>query len=106
MTPFRGGVLTSSDQRSEARPNTNGNPNTNNNPNTNGNPQVSLQLQETALPPLTTKQTAYLAFSFVLLWFIANWTLNAALDLTSVASATILSTTSGMCVLKYFITID
>jgi len=64
-------------------------------PNTSGDPQVVLQLQETALPPLTTKQTAQLACSFCLLWFIANWTLNAALELTSVASATILSTMSG-----------
>ena len=66
--------------------------------NTSGDPQVPLQLQETTLPPLTTKQTAQLALSFCLLWFIANWTLNVALDLTSVASATILSTMSGMCV--------
>ena len=82
------------DQQSEARPNTS------------GDPQVPLQLQETALPPLTTKQTAQLAISFVLLWFIANWTLNAALELTSVASATILSTMSGMCVSKHFMVIE
>ena len=83
----------SSDQQSEARPNTS------------GDPQVLLQLQETALPPLTTKQTAQLALSFCLLWFIANWTLNASLELTSVASATILSTMSGMCVSKYLMVI-
>ena len=81
-------ILTSSGQQSEARPS--------------GDLRAPLQSQETALPPLTTKQTAQLAFSFCLLWFIANWTLNAALELTSVASATILSTMSGMCVSKYF----
>ncbi|KAF8349965.1 vacuolar membrane protein [Amanita rubescens] len=47
------------------------------------------------LPPLTTKQTAHLALVFCFLWFVANWTLDAALDYTTVASATILSSTSG-----------
>lgn len=47
------------------------------------------------LPPLTTLETAQLAVFFCLLWFIANWTLNASLDYTWVASATILSSTSG-----------
>ncbi|KAI0830641.1 hypothetical protein BC628DRAFT_1312839 [Trametes gibbosa] len=45
--------------------------------------------------PLTTKETAQLAAVFCFLWFIANWTVNASLDLTSVASATILSSMSG-----------
>ncbi|KAF8807510.1 hypothetical protein BYT27DRAFT_7189580 [Phlegmacium glaucopus] len=62
-------------------------------PNASDDPQVLLQ--EAALPPLTTKQTVQLAFGFCLLWFIANWSLNVALELTSVASATILSTMSG-----------
>lgn len=90
---FGGSILTSFDQQSEAQPNAR------------RDPQVLLQLQETALPPLTIKQTAQLAFSFCLLWFIANWTLNAALELTSVASATILSTMSGMYVSKYLMVI-
>ncbi|KAF7311000.1 hypothetical protein HMN09_00643400 [Mycena chlorophos] len=50
---------------------------------------------EAALPPLTTQETTRLALIFCSLWFIANWTLNASLDHTSVASATILSSTSG-----------
>ncbi|RPD64903.1 hypothetical protein L227DRAFT_494495 [Lentinus tigrinus ALCF2SS1-6] len=53
---------------------------------------------ETALgddKPLTPHETAQLAAVFCLLWFIANWTLNASLDYTSVASATILSSMSG-----------
>lgn len=47
------------------------------------------------LPPLTVRQTAELAFAFCLLWFIANWSVNASLGYTTVASATILTSTSG-----------
>uniref|UniRef100_A0A8H8CRK7 EamA domain-containing protein n=1 Tax=Psilocybe cubensis TaxID=181762 RepID=A0A8H8CRK7_PSICU len=47
------------------------------------------------LPPLTDKQTASLAFTFCLIWFAANWSVNASLGYTSVASATILSSMSG-----------
>ncbi|KAI0313555.1 hypothetical protein OF83DRAFT_524882 [Amylostereum chailletii] len=53
------------------------------------------------LPPhsntarLTTRETAQLASVFCFLWFVANWTLNAGLEYTSVASATILSSMSG-----------
>ncbi|KAI0068388.1 hypothetical protein BV25DRAFT_1793900 [Artomyces pyxidatus] len=49
----------------------------------------------THLPPLTTRETAQLASAFCFLWFVANWTLNAGLGYTSVASATILSSMSG-----------
>ncbi|KAF9229409.1 hypothetical protein BS17DRAFT_771414 [Gyrodon lividus] len=45
---------------------------------------------------LTPGETAKLAFYFCFLWFIANWALNAALAYTSVASATVLSSTSGI----------
>ncbi|EJD52197.1 hypothetical protein AURDEDRAFT_111628 [Auricularia subglabra TFB-10046 SS5] len=45
--------------------------------------------------PLTTRETASLALTFSVLWFIANWSVNAALGYTSVASTTILTTTSG-----------
>jgi len=47
------------------------------------------------LQPLTTQETAQLASIFCFLWFLANWSLNAGLGLTSVASATILSSMSG-----------
>ncbi|KAJ7103412.1 hypothetical protein B0H15DRAFT_874906 [Mycena belliarum] len=50
---------------------------------------------EDELPPLTIRETARLAFAFCFLWFIANWAVNASLDYTSVASATILSSMSG-----------
>ncbi|PFH54580.1 hypothetical protein AMATHDRAFT_134985 [Amanita thiersii Skay4041] len=48
-----------------------------------------------SIPPLTTNETANLALIFCLLWFIANWTVNASLEYTSVASSMILSGTSG-----------
>ncbi|KAJ8596987.1 hypothetical protein M405DRAFT_871126 [Rhizopogon salebrosus TDB-379] len=49
--------------------------------------------------PLTIEETVKLALGFCFLWFIANWTLNAALAYTSVASATVLSGMSGMMTL-------
>lgn len=48
-----------------------------------------------ALEPLTVRQTAKLASVFCLIWFAANWSVNASLEFTSVASSTILSSTSG-----------
>jgi len=47
------------------------------------------------LTPLTIQETMNLAFMFCFLWFIANWSVNASLDYTSVASTTILSSLSG-----------
>jgi solute carrier family 35, member F5 len=49
----------------------------------------------TDLPPLTEYETAKLASVFCFYWFLANWTVNASLEYTSVASATILSSMSG-----------
>ncbi|KAF5377454.1 hypothetical protein D9615_005305 [Tricholomella constricta] len=48
------------------------------------------------LSPLTIRETIDLAFVFCFLWFIANWSVNASLNYTSVASATILSSMSGL----------
>lgn len=48
-----------------------------------------------ALPPLTFRETAVLAAQFTLVWFAANWSLNAGLGMTSVASGTTLSSASG-----------
>ncbi|KAH7883694.1 hypothetical protein F5I97DRAFT_1894873 [Phlebopus sp. FC_14] len=45
---------------------------------------------------LTPEETAKLALCFCFLWFVANWSLNAALAYTSVASATVLSSMSGI----------
>lgn len=46
-------------------------------------------------PPLDLHQTARLALHFMIVWFMANYCLNLALKLTSVASATTLSSASG-----------
>ncbi|KIJ68330.1 hypothetical protein HYDPIDRAFT_106512 [Hydnomerulius pinastri MD-312] len=45
---------------------------------------------------LTPDETSKLALHFCFLWFVANWALNAALAYTSVASATVLSSMSGI----------
>ncbi|THH30062.1 hypothetical protein EUX98_g4129 [Antrodiella citrinella] len=55
----------------------------------------SQKAADEGLPPLTVEETARLAAWFCILWFIANWSLTASLDYTSVASATILSSMSG-----------
>jgi hypothetical protein len=47
------------------------------------------------LQPLSTKETLQLASIFCFIWFAANWAVNASLDFTSVASATIMSSMSG-----------
>lgn len=48
-----------------------------------------------AAPPLDLHQTAVLAAQFMIVWFLANYCLNVSLKLTSVASATTLSSASG-----------
>ncbi|PPQ89384.1 hypothetical protein CVT25_002202 [Psilocybe cyanescens] len=53
------------------------------------------QIIQQPLPPLNDRETAHLAFTFYLIWFVANWSVNASLGYTSVASATILSSMSG-----------
>ncbi|WVW80219.1 hypothetical protein I302_102197 [Kwoniella bestiolae CBS 10118] len=47
------------------------------------------------LPRLTIRETAEIAAWWSVVWFIANWAVNASLAWTSVASVTILSSTSG-----------
>ncbi|EJU02304.1 hypothetical protein DACRYDRAFT_116030 [Dacryopinax primogenitus] len=44
---------------------------------------------------MSIRATAELAAVFCILWFFANWTTNASLEFTSVASSTILASTSG-----------
>lgn len=56
---------------------------------------IKPRSSDTELPPLTSRETAHLAAVFCIFWFIANWTVNSSLEFTSVASATILSSTSG-----------
>lgn len=45
---------------------------------------------------LSTIETVKLSFAFCFLWFFANYTTNASLAYTSVASSTILSSMSGL----------
>jgi solute carrier family 35 protein F5 len=53
------------------------------------------------LSPLDARETAKLASIFCLFWFLANWTVNASLGFTSVASTTILTSMSGeLCLTK------
>jgi len=69
----------------------------------NDNPEVQLQ----PLPSqpdlgltgqkLTSGETAHLAATFCIVWFAANWTVNASLGLTSVGSSTVLAGMSGEC---------
>ncbi|KAF8642238.1 hypothetical protein AX16_009513 [Volvariella volvacea WC 439] len=58
-------------------------------------PLIAPVKAEAVHSPLTTVETVRLALEFCFLWFIANWSVNASLDYTSVASATILSSMSG-----------
>lgn len=62
-----------------------------------GNPAISQS--EHPLPPLTTRQVVHLACVLSCISFIGAWTINASLALTTVASATILSSISGTYVL-------
>ncbi|KZO90098.1 hypothetical protein CALVIDRAFT_523194 [Calocera viscosa TUFC12733] len=50
---------------------------------------------EGILPPLTVREHASLGGIFCILWFVANWSVNASLEYTSVASSTILASMSG-----------
>ncbi|WVQ78806.1 hypothetical protein IAT38_000897 [Cryptococcus sp. DSM 104549] len=75
-------------------------------PATSGSPNVSFDLERPPLPEeegvtvqvlprLSVKETAQVAAWWSLVWFIANWAVNASLAWASVASVTILSSTSG-----------
>ncbi|KAF8547127.1 hypothetical protein OG21DRAFT_960578 [Imleria badia] len=57
---------------------------------------LTAQSSHEAEDRITPEETAKLAIYFCFLWFAGNWTLNAALACTSVASATVLSSTSGI----------
>ncbi|KAJ7169992.1 hypothetical protein C8R46DRAFT_895889 [Mycena filopes] len=53
------------------------------------------EVEQDGSDKLTIRETARIAFMFCFLWFTANWAVNASLDYTTVASATILSSMSG-----------
>ncbi|KAM0285999.1 hypothetical protein ACHAQH_001188 [Verticillium albo-atrum] len=50
---------------------------------------------------LTLRETAFLSFEFCMLWFIANYFASACLQYTSVASVTILTSTSSVWTLLF-----
>lgn len=54
-----------------------------------------------ALPPLTMRETARLSLEFCLLWFLANYFVAACLSYTTVASSTILTSTSSIFTLLF-----
>jgi solute carrier family 35 protein F5 len=65
---------------------------------------VSIQRSRTshyADEALTIGETAFLSFEFCLLWFIANYFVAACLAYTSVASSTILTSTSSIWTLLF-----
>jgi solute carrier family 35 protein F5 len=67
-------------------------------------PEPTVHPQHTAKPPeglLTVRETAMLSLEFCLLWFIANYLVAACLKYTSVASSTILTSTSGIWTLIF-----
>jgi solute carrier family 35 protein F5 len=57
--------------------------------------EVDADIDIDALPRLGVTETARIAGWWALFWFLANWSLNISLAWTSVASVTILSSTSG-----------
>ncbi|KAL2048100.1 hypothetical protein N7G274_000011 [Stereocaulon virgatum] len=50
---------------------------------------------------LSVRETAWLSFEFCILWFLANYFVAACLEYTTVASATILSSTSSVWTLLF-----
>ena len=52
--------------------------------------------QSTASDRLTVRETAWLSFEFCILWFLANYCIAACLEYTTVASSTILTSTSSI----------
>jgi hypothetical protein len=59
-----------------------------------GNASNSAPDQDTTVAELDLRQTVGLSFQFCILWFLANFSLNASYTLTNVASSTVLSSTS------------
>lgn len=58
-------------------------------------------LKQQPLPPLTIRETSWLSLEFCLLWFMANYFVAACLEYTTVASSTILTSTSSIFTLLF-----
>ena len=65
----------------------------------------SMTSLESAKPPssdrLSVRETAWLSFEFCILWFLANYFVAACLEYTTVASSTILTSTSSIWTLIF-----
>ena len=57
--------------------------------------------KEIAADRLTLRETAWLSFEFCILWFLANYFVAACLEYTTVASSTILTSTSSIFTLLF-----
>lgn len=62
---------------------------------------LSMRSVKQTLPPLTIRETARLSLEFCLLWFLANYFVAACLEHTTVASSTILTSTSSIFTLMF-----
>lgn len=65
---------------------------------------MSMHSTKQPLPPLTIRETAWLSLEFCLLWFLANYFVAACLEFTTVASSTILTSTSSIFTLLFGVT--
>jgi len=61
-----------------------------------------LRKREGDTIPLSFWETVEIAFAFCWLWFIANWAANASLNYTTVASSTIIASTSGTILSSFY----
>lgn len=64
-------------------------------------PDAELLLHSTSLPDLTIPEIAKLSMEFCFLWFLANYSVAACLGYTTVASSTILTSTSSVFTLLF-----
>lgn len=62
---------------------------------------LSMRSVRHAEPPLTLRETAWLSLEFCFLWFLANYFVAACLEYTTVASSTILTSTSSIFTLLF-----
>ncbi|TKA82329.1 hypothetical protein B0A49_00070 [Cryomyces minteri] len=67
-----------------------------------GSPQLSTKEAEGGMAgPLSLRETAKLSLEFCMLWFLANYSTAACLEYTTVASSTILTSTSSIWTLIF-----
>lgn len=64
-------------------------------------PSLDLEPVESKLEILGVRETAKISFEFSMLWFLANYFVASCLEYTSVASSTILTSTSSIFTLLF-----